>query len=153
MPRILFSVVLFTFLFAGGCATIARGGRQDMKFETDPPGATVEVDGQKYTSPTTVPVVRKGTHKIVISMAGYQSVTFDLKGKWDAVVLGNLIYPGGSIGLLVDMVSGADRKFDELAQIKLTKTENPDAPPLELVNEKGKLVPKQEVTAADAGEK
>lgn len=55
-----------------GCATILNGPNQTIHVETDPPGATVTVAGERHTSP--VDLVLKRSSKdlvVVIEMEGY----------------------------------------------------------------------------------
>ena len=56
----------------GGCATILHGPNQTIHVETDPPGATVSVNGKRHTSP--VDLVLKRSSKdlvVVIEKDGY----------------------------------------------------------------------------------
>src|SRR5690349_9376158 len=95
-------------IFMGtGCATLVRGDKQKMKFDTDPTGATVNVDGKDYTAPTTVVLKRKEPHNVTISHPGYQTINFALNSQWDGASLGNIALPGGSAGFGLDTVNGA----------------------------------------------
>jgi hypothetical protein len=55
-----------------GCATVLHGTRQTVHVETDPPGATVTVLGERHTSPVDVVLPRKSENlEVVIEMDGY----------------------------------------------------------------------------------
>jgi hypothetical protein len=56
----------------GGCATIAHGSRQTVHVETDPPGATVTVAGERHTSPVDLVLPRKSEGlEVLIEKDGY----------------------------------------------------------------------------------
>lgn len=56
----------------GGCATILNGSRQTIHVETDPPGATVTVAGERHTSPVDLVLPRKAEGlEVVVEKEGY----------------------------------------------------------------------------------
>ena len=67
---------------------------------TDPPGATLEVDGKSYVTPTNVVLKRNQPHMVTITKEGYQGLTFKLRANWDAggafAVVSDIVIPGGS---------------------------------------------------------
>ncbi len=72
LRRTLLLLAGLPLLSLGGCATILNGSRQTIHVETDPPGATVTVGGERYTSP--VDLVLKRSSKglvVVIEKEGY----------------------------------------------------------------------------------
>ena len=63
-------VVALSPLF--GCATVLHGTRQTIHVETDPPGATVTVAGERHTSPVDVVLPRKSEGlEVVVEKDGY----------------------------------------------------------------------------------
>jgi hypothetical protein len=55
-----------------GCATVLHGSRQTIHVETDPPGATVTVAGERHTSPVDVVLPRKSENlEVVVEKDGY----------------------------------------------------------------------------------
>ncbi|MEK7477510.1 MAG: PEGA domain-containing protein [Candidatus Coatesbacteria bacterium] len=89
-----------------GCATMTNQGRQPMKVESNPPGATVYVDGKIVgLTPSTLSVPRKQNTLVRIALDGYQDHFLRLKGVIDdpLVILDCLTIAGG----LVDLASGA----------------------------------------------
>jgi 23S rRNA (adenine2503-C2)-methyltransferase len=141
------SIVLLAVLLLSqcvGCATLVRGDAQKLKFETDPAGATVNVDGKNYTAPVELSLKRKEPHTIIISAPGHQTIAFDLESQWDGASLGSMALPGGSIWFGVDTVSGADRSFYTPAKIKLNKSSSAGTQPVTMYSYKGKIMTKEE---------
>ncbi len=154
MPSKRFLAVLLSVPLCGGCATVLRGSRQQLSFVTDPPQAMVNLDGKNYIAPVKVDVRRKDVHHVIVSKSGYRTLKFTLDPEWDGVSLvGNLIMPGGSVGLVVDQADGADQSFFKLAKIKLTPSTRPDEPPLVLNDFKGHLMTDKQVQAAVAADR
>ncbi len=57
---------------SAGCASIVNGTRQKVSFSSDPPGASVIVDGTEMgTTPTEVALARDQKHSVRIEKAGY----------------------------------------------------------------------------------
>jgi 23S rRNA (adenine2503-C2)-methyltransferase len=127
-----------------GCATLLRGDTQKVKVQTDPAGATINLDGKEYTAPVELSLKRKDPHTIIVSAPGHQTIAFDLEAQWDGASLGSMALPGGSIWFGVDTVSGADRSFYRLATIKLDKSNSPGTQPVTMYSHKGKLMTKAE---------
>jgi hypothetical protein len=110
-----------------GCATILRGTRANVAFKTDPPGATVTVDGADFKTPFSLDLKRKVKHGVIVKADGYRTLQFNVEPQWDGVSLvGNIILPGGSIGLVIDHVDGSDYTFYKLATIKMVPTTQPE---------------------------
>jgi hypothetical protein len=125
--------------FGTGCATLVRGDKQKLAFNTDPAGATVTLDDgkakQTVTTPATVPLKRKDKYAVEIAKPGFQTLQFDLAAQWDGATIGNAVLPGGSIGAATDRASGADLQFYKLETIKLS----PGSGQQKLVQHRGKL--------------
>lgn len=148
------AVTMLSVPLCGGCATLLRGSHQILSFATTPVESRVVLDGNEYISPVSVNVRRKEIHYVEVSKAGYQTVEFTVDPQWDGVSLvGNIILPGGSFGLVVDQVSGADKSFFELAQIRLAPSTRPDEPPLVLNDFKGHLMTDDQVERAVASDR
>ena len=142
-------VIMLSVLICGGCATLLRGSRQTLSFETIPSEAQIAIDGASYKSPVDVNLRRKVVHEVVISKEGYRTLKFAIDPQWDGISLvGNIILPGGSVGLVVDKVSGADQNFFKLAKIDLVPSTRPDEPPLVLNDYKGHLLTNEQLRQA-----
>ena len=89
-----------------GCATI-RGDRQKMTIETEPAGANLVVDGQKYMTPAEVVLKRKEAHRITVDKDGYRPIAFNLESTWDGASMTDLALPGGSALMGASVVTGS----------------------------------------------
>jgi hypothetical protein len=126
-----------------------------MTFQTDAPDATVYVGKLTMKAPCKIDLSRKKTYTVLITAPGRQSVQFEMKPYFDGISLGNLIYPGGSIGMLTDWLTGADKKFTKLKTIEMPHADlaaRPAQPTLVLMWEHdGKLMTKEELRAEKMG--
>lgn len=140
------SLFIATLCLATGCATV-RGDKQKVRFETDPTGATLVVDGgQKYTTPAEVPLKRKDAHTVAISKPGYRPIEFSLEAQWDGASMTDLAVPGGSALVGLSVVSGSDKSFNTLAKITLEKST--ETTPAKLYQHRGKLFNKADYEKA-----
>jgi hypothetical protein len=141
-----------------GCATVVRGDKQKVIFESEPQGAKLIVDGKAYTTPASVVFKRKEKkgappHEITVSKDGFQTITFKFESHWDAGGAGAVVIdaavPGGSALFLIDLITGADHNYDKIATIKLLPVPaGQTAVPLTLYEYKGKLLTKPDYDAA-----
>lgn len=111
-------------LVVAGCCSIIHGTSQEVGISSSPSGATVIVNGQQMgTTPVTLDLKRKGSHKITIEMDGYQPYEMALTKSTSGWVWGNVLL-GGLIGLAVDAIDGALYKVNpELVQAQLLAAE------------------------------
>jgi hypothetical protein len=153
MRTLIALAITLSVVFCGGCATLLRGSRQTLSFQTIPSEAEIRVDGGIYTSPADVQLLRKKVHQVIISKDGYRTLKFAIDPQWDGVSLvGNIILPGGSVGLVIDNASGADQNFFKLAKIDLVPSTQPDEPPLVLNDFKGHLLTDAQMRQAVAAD-
>src|SRR5258706_7777948 len=138
---VLAAAVLGLFCVGTGCATI-RGDKQKMTIETDPSGANLVVDGQKYITPAQVELKRKDAHRIAVEKEGYRPIAFNLESTWDGASMTDLALPGGSALMGASVVTGSDKQFNQLGKIKLEKTSEAKPSQLEMYQYRGKLLPK-----------
>jgi predicted component of type VI protein secretion system len=124
----------------GGCASMVRGDKQTVKFQTDPASATVNIDGKEYASPADVELDRNKTHTVIVSSPGYEPVQFSMKPTFDAAILGNLLLPAGAFGFVLDATCGGGKKFDQLSTIHLEPTTAPATAPVSTREARGQLV-------------
>ena len=149
LRAMLLPVAMGTLLASmSGCATLFRGDKQKVSMVTDPPGATLVVDGKSYLTPAKVNLKRNQPHVVTITKNGFQGVTFNLRAHWDAggalAVVSDIIIPGGSALFAVDTLVGADRQFHEMATIRLRPAYGPAGAPVLVYEHHGKLLNKPE---------
>lgn len=146
------TVVVVLSLLTAGCATLFRGNRQSVKFVTDPQGAELVINGKTYHTPAHVLLKRNQPYDITLTAAGYQGVKFKLKANWDAggplAVFADALIPGGSLLFVFDTLTGADRKFHDIATIKLSPDMTVGDELVEVFEYKGQLLVKAEYDAA-----
>jgi len=102
---------LFASTFLAGCATLFSGTSDDIRFESDPSGAEVVIDGiERGETPTTVTVSRDAFNdkRVTLQKEGYQDEVFRLRKDFATVAilnLGNFLFWG------IDALSGAMFKY------------------------------------------
>ena len=147
LARCLISILA---LSSTGCATVLSGTKQKLIVNSNPPGATFEVDGQSGVTPGTVDVSRrKKEHTISFHKPGYQSAQVRIGRKFgNPWIVGNSLIGGGlaavstaawpiagatlPIGVGVDFATGAAFHFPEdniRVNLQPLATENQPAPP------------------------
>lgn len=68
------ALFVLVFAFLSGCKTLDEGSDQAVAIRTFPPGATVVLNGEEVgTTPMTLDLGRKITHRVILSKDGYQS--------------------------------------------------------------------------------
>jgi hypothetical protein len=148
MNRLMVLAAMGMMVCATGCATV-RGSSQKLKFDTDPPAATVTVGGQKYATPAEVELKRKETYTVLIEKDGYRPLTFDMTSTWDGASMTDFVVPGGSALTAGAAVTGSDRQFYPVEKIKLEPAPQGSRPPvLQLYQYRGKLMNKAAYDAA-----
>lgn len=94
-------------LLLGGCATVTHGSHQTVKITSQPAGAAVRVDSAPSgVTPTQAELTRKTSHRVELSLAGYQPYEVILEPQFNGSTLGNILV-GGIIGMAVDGSTGA----------------------------------------------
>ncbi len=102
----LVSLAVFAPALVAACATIMHGTSQQVGINSQPPGATVVVDSQTAgTTPVAAKLARKRSHRITVTMPGYQQFEMVTTRKTSGWVWGNIVF-GGLIGLIVDASTG-----------------------------------------------
>lgn len=101
-----------TVVALSGCATITGGtGPQKIKVASNPPGATVIVDGRPCAmTPTVLRLDRKVEHQILLEKEGYMAAEADLKPRINPWIFGNVVV-GGLIGVVVDLATDSERSL------------------------------------------
>lgn len=106
--------------FFSGCATVLKDDTQPVAFTSDPPGATVTINGVVVgETPTTVMLKHSVKRQMVqVEKAGFNPEVFRLEKKVDALTFGNVIV-GGVIGFGVDIATGNATNYAESVHVRL----------------------------------
>ena len=111
------AAVMAAFLLSG-CGTYLRGTKEDVTITTRPSGAavTTSLGDSCNRSPCTFKVKRNKSFDAYATKSGYRQgqVHVGTKITKDGAVksAGNLLLPGGSAGLVIDLATGAARDHD-----------------------------------------
>lgn len=122
--RYLYSAILF-MLSLSGCGAILHGGKQEITFDSKPPGATVKLDnGAQFFTPHTMALSRSSNHHAIFTKDGYEPHQVVIRHNFlmGPSIVGNIL-PLFPIGLAIDIMTGAAWGFErEYLAIDLTKT-------------------------------
>lgn len=121
MKSKLFIISVVSMFFLTSCATIFTGTKDTLRFDSEPQGATVYLDGLEVCkTPCTTKVKRSLSEKLAeIRLDGYETRVITLDRKFNAVSIINLF---GLIGWGVDAATGSLMKYDRKGyDIKLEK--------------------------------
>lgn len=112
-------------LSLSGCGAILHGGKQEVTFDSKPPGATVNLDNAvQFLTPHTMALSRSSNHHATFTRDGYEPQQIVIKHDFlvGPSIIGNIL-PLFPIGLAIDIVTGAAWGFEqEYLAIDLTKT-------------------------------
>ena len=114
-------VLLIIFGTLSGCASIIKGGKENMTFRSDPEGATLQIyndrSGEEIAHETTPETIvlncsqgyfKKALYRVVVSKEGYEANEFSIVGRASGWYVGGNILFGGLIGwLIVDPATGS----------------------------------------------
>lgn len=123
-----------------GCATIAHGTSQQIRFESMPSGATVRATGkttQSVTTPGALTLSRDSPYDVTFEKPAFLPAHAHIGQSASGAVWGNILL-GGIIGIIVDLSDGAAYNLEpETVSTTLVadpaatpRTESPTAPDL-----------------------
>jgi hypothetical protein len=110
-----FWVVVWLFLPLSGCASILHGGKQEVTFDSKPPGATVKLDNAlQFTTPHTIALTRSTNHQATFTKEGYEPQQILIKHDFlvGHSIVGNIL-PLFPVGLAIDIMTGSAWGFEE----------------------------------------
>lgn len=102
-----FFILLAYITLNAGCATIFTGTKQNVHFDSAPPGAKVIVNGiEMGRTPTTLHLSKPGfgSTMVTLRLEGYEDRTFILDKSFNGISVLNLL---GLVGWVVDFATGA----------------------------------------------
>lgn len=113
MGKKIIIVLLSCFIVLGvsGCATIINGTSQKIQATSNPPGATVKVDGaDSYVTPVKLRLERRRDHVLTFTKDGYENQTVRMMHVISEAVVGNTLL-GGPLGWVFDIFAGTQYKL------------------------------------------
>lgn len=119
----LLHIASFVVLAAlSGCTLVVQGTHQEVKFSSEPPGASFTVAGKTATTPATLDIP-KDDYKIAFKHPGYEDANVELKRGISNWFIGSVVM--GVIASTIDLATGAWKEF-ESTDIKVTLQALPD---------------------------
>ena len=106
-------MIAFTVLVFTSCATILSGTSDEIRFDSDPEGASIMLDGLKLgKTPATVSIKRPGfgNKEITLKLDGYEDRTFMLQKEFNTMAICNL---AGWPGWVIDIITGSVMKYSK----------------------------------------
>lgn len=105
------TVFVLTLFLLPGCATLVHGPNQEVVVETQPPGASVFVDGYREgRTPTRLKLSRVSSYDLRIRLEGYEPAQLQLRRERSPWTFGNIVFlyfPG----YIVDAAVGSNGKI------------------------------------------
>lgn len=98
-----------------GCGFLLHGEKQDITFDSKPPGVAVTLDNTvQFVTPHTIAVARSVNHQIFFNKQGYEPQHLVIRHKFliGPSIVGNVL-PFFPIGLAIDVITGAAWGFEE----------------------------------------
>ena len=94
-------VIAAVALFSTGCASVFKGTKQSVSFDSAPEGAEVVLDGFSVgTTPLTLKLKKHAYDTITIKKSGYATQTLPLETKYDGIALLNVFWDCSTTDLL-----------------------------------------------------
>lgn len=121
MKKVTFILTIAATILLTSCATIFTGTKDTIRFDSEPQGAEVYIDGIKVCkTPCSVPVKRSLSEKLAeIKLDGYETRVIMLDQEFNAISIINL---GNIVFWAIDAATGALMKYDRKAyDIELDK--------------------------------
>ena len=111
-------------LSLSGCGAILHGEKQEVTFDSKPPGAAVNLDNAaQFVTPYTVALSRLSNHHATFEKDGYEPQQITIRHQFlvGTSIIGNIL-PLFPIGFAIDIMTGAAWGFEqEYLAIDLTK--------------------------------
>jgi len=103
-----------TMFIMSSCATLFTGTKDTIRFNTEPQGATIYIDGvEQCKTPCTLKVKRDiNDTDVELKLDGYETRLITLSTEFNVVSILNL---GSLLGWGIDAISGAVMKYDRKA--------------------------------------
>ena len=110
LQHALFALFLSSSL--SSCASIVHGQNQEIPVVIYPTNGVTVTDGYSiWKMPSKIVLKSKENHVLIFFKEGYEPRVVHLHHVGTALVLANLLLPFGTVGLGVDIISGADQQL------------------------------------------
>ena len=95
----------FLLIALSACASVIHESNQSVAIISNPPGATLKIDGQVFTTPAVVKLKGKSEYFFTLEKNGYKTTggKVDSNFRVWSVVLGNIVNFTGLVGIGVDV--------------------------------------------------
>jgi len=107
--------VILLLLSLSGCGAILHGGKQEVTFDSKPPGATVKVDNAvEFLTPHTMVLSRSSTHHATFAKDGYEPQRVMIQHHFlvGPSIIGNIL-PLFPVGFTIDVITGSAWGFEQ----------------------------------------
>ncbi len=112
-------------LMLPGCGFVLHGGKQDITFDSKPPGVIVILDdAAQFTTPHTIALPRSSNHQALFKKEGYEPQRLSIRHKFliGPAIVGNIL-PLFPVGLAIDVMTGAAWGFErDYLAVEMTKS-------------------------------
>jgi len=113
MKKVVLMIIAITVLVFTSGTTILSGTSDEIRFDSDPEGASIMLDGLKLgKTPATVSIKRPGfgNKEITLKLDGYEDRTFMLQKEFNTMAICNLAsWPGW----VIDILTGSVMKYSK----------------------------------------
>ena len=90
-----------------GCGTLVHGGKQDIRIQSEPAGASVRAENSSAMTPGTVEISRRTDHTLIISKEGFDPCEVEINRRTSQWLWGNiLLLPFAPLGVIIDYYTG-----------------------------------------------
>lgn len=107
--------VTMCLLSLSGCGFLLHGEKQDITFDSKPPGVAVTLDNMvQFVTPRTISLPRASSHQATFTKEGYEPQHIMIKHEFliGPSLIGNIL-PLFPVGLAIDVITGAAWGFEQ----------------------------------------
>lgn len=121
---------MLSVLMAPGCATVMEGTGQSVSIDSEPPGASCQVNRAGapiggVTTPGSIHLDKsKNDLSVTCQKPGFQTATVASSPHFNGTTFGNILI-GGLVGVAVDAATGANYSYDENIHVGLAAAPTP----------------------------
>jgi len=118
-------LLICILLFSSSCATLFTGTSQKVEIDSNPPGADILIDGQKFgVTPSEIKLDKDfndlldGGKNIRLVLEGYEKSRFEIDAELNPIAILNLF---NVLFWGIDAVTGAIVRYDDYVKFELNK--------------------------------